>query len=72
MFISKSLEGIHAASYNETSTRQARSAVWKLCNIWLTQFGAKGSSQMVREKFLIQEILKDIALDKTDSKQPKV
>ncbi|GFQ70109.1 uncharacterized protein TNCT_192961 [Trichonephila clavata] len=72
MFISKSLEGIHAASYNETSTRQARSAVWKLCNIWLTQFGAKGSSQMVREKFLIQEILKDIALDKTDSKQPKL
>ncbi|GFY73963.1 uncharacterized protein TNIN_25341 [Trichonephila inaurata madagascariensis] len=72
MFIGKSLEGIHAASYNGTSTCQARSAVWKFCKIWLTQFGAKGSSQMVREKFLIQEVLKDIALDNTDGKQPEL
>ncbi|GFX19958.1 uncharacterized protein TNCV_1435181 [Trichonephila clavipes] len=72
MFICKSLEGIHAASHNGTSTWRARSAVWKFCTIWLVRFGTKSSFQMVREKFLIEEILKDIALDNTDGKQPKL
>lgn len=67
--ISKSLEGIHATSSPKASICRTRSTIWKLSNIWLTRYGSKGSSEIVREKFLIQEILKDIAVDNTDDKQ---
>ncbi|GFS94660.1 uncharacterized protein NPIL_509301 [Nephila pilipes] len=69
--IVKSLEGISAASFSETSTSQSRSTVWKLSNVWLTQYGSKGSSEFVREQFLIQEVLRDIEMDNTDVSQPQ-
>ncbi|GBN60403.1 hypothetical protein AVEN_205278-1, partial [Araneus ventricosus] len=55
-----SLDAMEEISFSQSSLSQVRGSTWKLIDVWLKQFGAKASSNLARDKTILQEILADI------------
>ncbi|KAF8792395.1 hypothetical protein HNY73_003996 [Argiope bruennichi] len=61
-FIRMSLDAMEQ-TFSQSSVDEMRVSTWKLVNVWLKQYGMKGSYELVKEKSILQKILLDIDIE---------
>ncbi|CAL1262316.1 unnamed protein product [Larinioides sclopetarius] len=65
--MNKSLNAIEKTSFSQSSLSQVKGSTWKLINVWLNQYGSKGSQVIADNKTILQHILADIKIGEKKS-----
>ncbi|GIY64761.1 uncharacterized protein CDAR_302921 [Caerostris darwini] len=56
----------------ESVKKHIRGCIWKLLSMWLKRCGSKGVYELITNETLINEVLLDIDIDRTESFKPKI
>ncbi|GIZ04284.1 uncharacterized protein CEXT_271661 [Caerostris extrusa] len=71
-FMRRCLDVTNILVERESVKKHIRGCIWKLLSMWLKRCGSKGVYELITNETLINEILLDIDIDRTESFKPKM